>query len=322
MWPNPRKSLEKTKTMSQIVFNDPFWYEPTSATYSALTDEMVEWNGRHLGVTFPSLLIGLLRRLNGGCPHTPSFNLPGNVIEAHVGLRSSKYIQEIFGIHPNVAKANGQGWSDHKDWADHLEYRPPDGIILFALLGSDRDFLSLDYRMCGPHGEPAIVVYDSEPQGGAVIPVAASLSEFLPTLFSSETHDVYGIKSGLSQDEVGKHLFSLFNGTQRSGRNKLVDFFFHIGHWGRVQGSYYLYAPRPECASASVSVHKNRKGYYRYPDSYECIWLFKTSVHPKHRNEVKELLDRSGLDYRPLFFVDWTKWRQRLPGGEVLSSLE
>ncbi len=306
--------------MSQSVFNDPFWYESTSATYSALTDEMVEGNGRHLGVTFPSLLIGLLRRLNGGCPHNTVFNFPNDVIEGNIGLQSSNYIQEIFGIHPLVAKVNGQGWSDHKDFADHFEYRPPDGIILFALLGSDRDFLSLDYRTCGPNGEPGIVIYDSEPQGGAVIPVAASLSAFLPTLYSSETDDVYGIKSDLSKDEVGKHLLAVFEGTQRPNLSEPVDFYFRIERWGHVQGSYYLSGP--ECAPASVSAHRNRKGYYRYPNSSECNLLFKTGVHPKHRDEVKELLDRSGLEYRPLFSVDWTKWRQELPGGEVLSSIE
>lgn len=131
-----------------------------------LTDEMVAAVEAKLGVKLPLSLLELLRERNGGFLKKFCFDVPGE------------------GEYEDMRILGGIGWADGLDgevgslfMAEEYEY--PAGLLWLA--GDAHTNVVLDYRSCGPQGEPAVAWYDAE-FGTPPIHLANTFAEFLGML--------------------------------------------------------------------------------------------------------------------------------------------
>jgi hypothetical protein len=129
--------------------------EAADARYidAPLTKAKIELVERTFGHALPASYVALAESQNGGMPlrtiHRLSVRLPmaGDRIE----------IGGIFGI----GDANTCTLCGARSWLDDWGF-PTDIGIYFADGVSGHDMLCLDYRGCGPKGEPAVVHVDQE----------------------------------------------------------------------------------------------------------------------------------------------------------------
>jgi hypothetical protein len=146
-----------------------------------LTGEAVEEAERVLGVTLPSDLLVLLRRQNGGyvrqefaaCPTTR----PTNWADDHV------LVNEIAGIGSTGVLSLLDAPSLNEEWG-----QPPELVLLS---GEGHWWIALDYRGCGPGGEPPVVLYENDSEGSPdELRLAPSFREFVCMLGPEPPDDV------------------------------------------------------------------------------------------------------------------------------------
>ncbi|MFD8481433.1 SMI1/KNR4 family protein [Kitasatospora sp. NPDC059673] len=147
-------------------------------TQPPLTEDAVADAQHLLGVTLPAELLALLRHRNGGG------------------------IADAFAAFPTRRPTS---WStDHVPF-DHLlgighrpdalslldtpylidEWELPSPVVL--LCGDGHYWIALDYRVCGPHGEPSVTWLDAE--DGTELALAPDLRTFLEQLTSASAFD-------------------------------------------------------------------------------------------------------------------------------------
>ncbi|MFQ6328288.1 SMI1/KNR4 family protein [Nocardia sp. CWNU-33] len=150
-----------------------FWRYPTDDDHVALTDAAIRDAEEKLGVRLPTSLLRLLRVRNGG-------------------IVSDRW---------DAFPVEGSGWSEHYACFDYLngirdeddftlldtpdmvqEWELPAPVVL--LHGDGHWWVALDYRACGPTGEPSVVEIDSD--GPEVVYLASDFESFVEGLTSSE----------------------------------------------------------------------------------------------------------------------------------------
>lgn len=118
-----------------------------------LTDELVAEAERVLGVTLPTTLLDLLRLRNGGAVapswHALPTGRPTSWAETHVPFT------ELMGIGRLPASLS---LLDTPYLVE--EWELPSPIVL--LTGDGHWWIGLDYRECGPRGEPSVTWFDAE----------------------------------------------------------------------------------------------------------------------------------------------------------------
>ncbi len=117
--------------------------------HDPLTDELVAEAERVLGVTLPTDLLGLLRIRNGGAV--------ADAWNAHP-LGADKYVPFShmvgIGVDPDVASMLNTPYLVQEE-----------GLLPSSTVAIDGDghyWVALDYRECGPAGEPAVVRFHSD----------------------------------------------------------------------------------------------------------------------------------------------------------------
>ncbi|MEV0271449.1 SMI1/KNR4 family protein [Hamadaea sp. NPDC050747] len=132
---------------------ETFWSDSTVGVRLPLTDEMVVDAEGILGVRLPSALLELLLVQNGGCvadawssfpttqptswsdSHVPFDTLVGiGTAEGTLSLLDTPYLVQEWGL--------------------------PSPLVL--LTGDGHWWIALDYRGCGPDGEPSVTWFDTE----------------------------------------------------------------------------------------------------------------------------------------------------------------
>lgn len=132
---------------------ETFWSDSTIGVQPRLTDEMVAGAESLLGVRLPSALLDLLRVQNGGIVadswnsfptaqptswsdgHVPFDTLEGiGRAEGALSLLDTPYLVEEWGL--------------------------PSPLVL--LTGDGHWWIALDYRECGPDGEPSVTWFDTD----------------------------------------------------------------------------------------------------------------------------------------------------------------
>ncbi|MEJ2857867.1 MULTISPECIES: SMI1/KNR4 family protein [unclassified Saccharothrix] len=135
--------------------SDPFWEEDPYYTGPPLTEDLVRGAETSLGVRLPRAYLGLLARRNGGTPRrrcvfTP---FPTSWAPDHFEIRGLRGIGGKWGI-------------DSPDLGSRYmveEWGYPDvGVVICQLPSAGHDTVMLDYRDCGPEGEPAVVYVDED----------------------------------------------------------------------------------------------------------------------------------------------------------------
>lgn len=122
----------------------------------SLTDEMVKSIEDELGYKLPQAYIELMRYQNGGMPKRTNHrtNEPTSWARDHIAISG------IFGLDRKKRCSLG-GTVGSQFWIDEWEY-PPIGVYFSDCPSAGHDMVCLDYRKCGPLGEPQVVHVDQE----------------------------------------------------------------------------------------------------------------------------------------------------------------
>lgn len=141
-------------------------------TARPLTDESVREAEAKLGVRLPADLLALLRVQNGGytrdeyrvCPTSR----PTSWADDHV------MVDEIMGTATRESTAVSLLDSPRLD----EEWQQPPELVL--LCGDGHWWIALDYRECGPDGEPPVIFYENDSEGSPdELLLAPSFREFV-----------------------------------------------------------------------------------------------------------------------------------------------
>jgi hypothetical protein len=137
-----------------------------------ITDEMIQSAHLELGHTLPKTYLGLLRSQNGGIPVRANHRTsrPTSWADDHVAITG------IYGIdrskmHSLCGEFSTNFWI--KEWG-----YPDIGLYFADCPSAGHDMLCLDYRDCGPDGEPRVVHVDQE-LDYAITPVADNFESFI-----------------------------------------------------------------------------------------------------------------------------------------------
>jgi len=142
------------------------WVQP------ALTDESICEAERLLGVTLPPSLLDLLRLQNGGVVANDWVVFP--TTQAPGWSRDHVPFDVLMGIGPSNSLLDTPYLVE--------EWGLPSPLVLLA--GDGHCWIGLDYRACGPHGEPSVGWFDVELGAEAVL--ASDFHSFVKQLTSAD----------------------------------------------------------------------------------------------------------------------------------------
>jgi hypothetical protein len=135
-----------------------------------LSDESLAQAERALGVTLPADLVSLLHVQNGGYVSDNFVACP--TARATSWAEDHVIVNEIAGIGSRDVLSVLDSPALNAEWS-----QPPELVLLS---GDGHWWIALDYRECGPHGDPPVVFYENE-SGGTPddLRLAASFREFV-----------------------------------------------------------------------------------------------------------------------------------------------
>jgi hypothetical protein len=156
-----------------------FFDDSTHYTGPPLTDAMVDAAERALGYALPASYLRLLRAKNGGRPRHRCFPTGGDLLPENV-VR----LETLFGIGGRWGIDSGPLGSRRLIEEGGF---PEIGVIVCMTPTAGHDAVMLDYRECGPRGEPRVVYADSE--DGLTILLAPDFGAFLGGLVDCRPYD-------------------------------------------------------------------------------------------------------------------------------------
>ena len=153
-----------------------FWkssdYALKSYVGAPLTDEMVHGVERDLGYKLPASYVELMRFQNGGIPQRTNHRTKERTswAEDHIALTGLCAIGRD-------KRYSLCGEAGSRFWIEHWGY-PSIGVYFATCPSAGHDMMCLDYRACGPNGEPQVVHIDQEWDYKIVL-VAESFEAFI-----------------------------------------------------------------------------------------------------------------------------------------------
>ena len=154
-----------------------FWNDVDYAFESyigkTVTDKDIKEAEAELGYTLPAAYIELLNNHNGGVLNKNCFiNNEGDCV----------YVTGIYGIDRDK-KYSIFGQFGNEFWISKWEY-PPIGVVVADTISGGHDMIFLDYRECGPTGEPKVVRVDQEGDYSITL-LADNFGDFIKNLYIS-----------------------------------------------------------------------------------------------------------------------------------------
>ncbi|KAH0789501.1 SMI1/KNR4 family protein [Histomonas meleagridis] len=181
--------ITKELTTSYMFFEGVdftnFWndceYALNSLVCDPPSDELIESIEKELGYKLPASYIWLMKQHNGGIPVNTCFptKTPTTWAKDHVAISDIMAIsrEKSFSI---CGKLGSQFMID--EW----KY-PPIGVAVCNCPSAGHDMIFLDYRECGPQGEPKVVHIDQE-VGYIITPLADSFEDFVRGLVNESNY--------------------------------------------------------------------------------------------------------------------------------------
>ncbi|MFF2088423.1 SMI1/KNR4 family protein [Nocardia sp. NPDC058176] len=150
-----------------------FW-EPGEDAPEPATDTLISSAEQTLGMRLPTLMCRLLREQNGGrvSDQWNAFRLPDPAWDEDWASLS-----ELMGIDPDTELSILETPYLTQEWD------LPAQLVL--LDGDGHRWLALDYRDCGPQGEPSVAYFETDT--GTSQPVAPDFGRFLESLCPEST---------------------------------------------------------------------------------------------------------------------------------------
>ncbi len=184
-------ALWKQQHGAQLPFDSfdlsDFWEESEYATENHIEppfdEEIIRSIEQKLGYKLPASYIALMHTQNGGFPTRTDFSTAEATSwsEHHIAITS------ISGIGSQKAYSlTGEMGSRFmiEDWG-----YPDLGIVICDCPSAGHDVVMLDYRFCGPSGEPAVVHVDQE-GGYEITYLAPNFEAFICGLVNAEEFDL------------------------------------------------------------------------------------------------------------------------------------
>lgn len=160
-----------------------FWqdseFHEKSYTDTPVTPEKVKLVEKQLGFKLPKAYVDLMASQNGGAP----------LREFHRTKTATSWAEDHVAIHAFFSIGNAKDYSlcgkkGSKFWVENWEY-PALGIYIADCPSAGHDMIALDYRKCGPNGEPTVVHVDQEDDFKVTV-LAKTFADFLPGLLTDE----------------------------------------------------------------------------------------------------------------------------------------
>ena len=157
------------------------------------SDELIASVEEELGYKLPAAYIWLMKQHNGGIPVNTCYpcDEPTCWAEDHVAITG------IFGI-GREKSCSLCGELGSQFMIDEWEY-PAIGVTICDCPSAGHDMIFLDYRVCGPQGEPAVVHVDQE-NDYKITHLADSFEEFVRGLERESLYDPDEEAEGLEDD--------------------------------------------------------------------------------------------------------------------------
>ena len=173
-----------------------FWNDVDYAFESYIgkpvTDKDIKDAETELGYTLPAAYIELLKHNNGGVLHKNCFiNNDGESVN----------LTGIYGIDRDK-KYSLFGEFGNEFWTSKCKY-PPIGVVIANTISGGHDMIFLDYRECGPTGEPKVVRVDQEGDYSITL-LADNFGDFIKQLYLSIEEITDEEFQALSDDEKVK----------------------------------------------------------------------------------------------------------------------
>ena len=163
-------------------FWDDNWYALKEYVSEPPSDELIASVEEELGYKLPAAYIWLMKQHNGGIPMNTCYpcDEPTCWADDHVAITG------IFGIgrEKNCSLCGEMG---SQFMIDEWEY-PAIGVAICDCPSAGHDMIFLDYRACGPQGEPAVVHVDQE-NDYKITHLADSFEEFIRGLEHESLYD-------------------------------------------------------------------------------------------------------------------------------------
>ena len=174
-------------------FWDDNWYALKEYVSDPPSDELIASVEEELGYKLPAAYIWLMKQHNGGIPVNTCYpcDEPTCWSDDHVAITG------IFGI-GREKSCSLCGELGSKFMIDEWEY-PAIGVAICDCPSAGHDMIFLDYRACGPQGEPAVVHVDQE-NDYKITHLADSFEEFIRGLEHESLYDPDEDAEGLEDD--------------------------------------------------------------------------------------------------------------------------
>ena len=163
-------------------FWDDNWYALKEYVSDPPSDELIASVEEELGYKLPAAYIWLMKQHNGGIPVNTCYpcDKPTCWSDDHVAITG------IFGI-GREKSCSLCGELGSQFMIDEWEY-PAIGVAICDCPSAGHDMIFLDYRVCGPQGEPAVVHVDQE-NDYKITHLADSFEEFVRGLEHESLYD-------------------------------------------------------------------------------------------------------------------------------------
>ena len=163
-------------------FWDDNWYALKEYVSDPPSDELIASVEEELGYKLPAAYIWLMKQHNGGIPVNTCYpcDEPTSWADDHVAITG------IFGI-GREKSCSLCGELGSQFMIDEWEY-PAIGVAICDCPSAGHDMIFLDYRACGPQGEPAVVHVDQE-NDYKITHLADSFEEFIRGLEHESLYD-------------------------------------------------------------------------------------------------------------------------------------
>ena len=191
-------------------FWDDNWYALKEYVSDPPSDELIASVEEELGYKLPAAYIWLMKQHNGGIPVNTCYpcDEPTCWAEDHVAITG------IFGI-GREKSCSLCGELGSQFMIDEWEY-PAIGVAICDCPSAGHDMIFLDYRACGPQGEPAVVHVDQE-NDYKITHLADSFEEFIrglehESLYDPDEEDADSLNEEEDTDEEEADRTGVFTG--------------------------------------------------------------------------------------------------------------
>lgn len=247
----------------------PFFHDPAMAAGPPLTDELVAAAEQALGLKLPEAYLALLRQQNGG-------ELRRSTIGTAFPTKSGSNVlvmRDLLGIGglDGIEQPGGS-----LDLIEEWEYPGP-GVVLSS---EGPQAVMLDYRACGPQGEPRVIYVDADEDSSWT--VSPSMADFVSRLEHRRGRTLIAVPGDASLEEmVGL--------CERAGavgppREDYLD-----GHSLSLLGM-----DSTEHGPTLLTIRPNLRrenGAHVIPELSDCRWLLESTVVAAQVGGLLESLD-------------------------------